>query len=80
MVSKGLLTFPSNPSIAATGVTAGPLEKKSPFSSQFDKIYTDERMHLKTNEQGHAKMIEDASMIALSKIDAVPSKADFFRR
>lgn len=77
MVNKGLLTFSSNPSIAATGVTAGPLEKKSPFSNQFDKIYDDERIELDTNEQGHAKMIEDACMIALSKIDAVPSKADF---
>lgn len=77
MVNKGILTFPSNPSIASTGVTVGPLERKSPFSKQFDKIYDDERIGLDTNEQGHAKMMEEASMIALSKVDAVPSDADF---
>lgn len=77
MVKKGLLTFPSLPSIATTGVTAGPLEKKSPFHRHFDKIYEDERCDTKTNEHGHAKMMEDACMIALSKLDKVPSDADF---
>lgn len=77
MVKKGILTFQSHPSIAATGVTVGPLEKKSPFLQQFDKVYDDERTELDTNEQGHSKMIEDACMIALSKVDAVPSDADF---
>lgn len=74
---KGLLTFSSKPSIVATGVTAGPLEKKSPFSHQFDKLYEDERCEMKTNEQGHAKLIEDACMIALSKLEKVPSQADY---
>ena len=77
MVMKGLLTFPSTPSIVATGVTAGPLEKKSPFHAGFDKMYEDERCGQKTNEQGHAKMMEDASMIALSKIEKIPADADF---
>ena len=31
MVAKGLLKFSSNPTIAATGVVAGPLEKKKSF-------------------------------------------------
>ncbi|MDS9470393.1 stage V sporulation protein AD [Sporosarcina pasteurii] len=77
MVVKGILTFNSKPSIAATGVTVGPLERESPFSDLFDKVYDDERSNLVTNEQGHAKMIEDACMIALSKVDKVPSDADF---
>lgn len=77
MVNKGLLTFPSNPVIAATGVTVGPLEKKSPFAKAFDKIYDDERINLETNEKGHAKMIEEACQIALSKMKANPSQADF---
>lgn len=77
MVRKGLLTFKTMPSIATTGVTAGPLEKQSPFSDQFDKIYDDERCDTKTNEHAHAKMMEDACMIALSKVDANPSDADY---
>lgn len=77
MVKKGIMTFPTNPSIVATGVTAGPLEKDSPFIGEFDKVYDDERVNLKTNEQGHAKIIEDACMIALSKVDSVPSDADY---
>lgn len=64
---KGLLTFPSKPSISGTGVTVGPLEKKSPFISQFDKVFDDERSGLSTNEQGHAKLFEDACMILLNK-------------
>ncbi len=77
MVARGLLTFKTKPSIAATGVTAGPLEKKSKFADKFDKIYDDERCGLKTNEHAHAKMMEDACMIALSKVDCLPSDADF---
>lgn len=73
----GILTFPSLPTIASTGVVVGPLEKKSPFINLFDKVYEDERFELKTNEQGHAKLMEDACLIALSKVDKVPSKADF---
>ena len=30
-----------------------------------------------TNEQGHAKLMEDACMIALSKVDKIPADADF---
>ncbi|CAM3098122.1 stage V sporulation protein AD [Filibacter tadaridae] len=77
MVARGLLTFKTNPSIASTGVTAGPLEKKSPFVSLFDKMYDEEQSGAGTNEQGHAKMMEDACMIALSKVDSVPEDADF---
>lgn len=77
MVGKGLLKFKSTPSIAATGVTAGPLEKKSSFAELFDKVYDDERCEQETNEQAHSKMMEDACMIALSKVNKVPSDADF---
>ena len=77
MVARGLVTFKTTPSIAATGVTAGPLERKSPFADKFDKIYDDERCGLKTNEHANTKMIEDACMIALSKVESVPSDADF---
>lgn len=78
MVKRGLLTFQTSPCLAATGVTAGPLEmKKSPFAGLFDKGYDDERCGLKTNEHAHAKMLEDASMIALSKLGQVPADADF---
>jgi len=77
MVARGLLAFKTTPSIVATGVTAGPLEKKSLFIGKFDKVYEDERCEMKTNEHAHAKMMEDACMIALSKVDSVPSDADF---
>lgn len=75
---RGLLTFPSNPVIAATGVTVGPLEaRKSPFAHYADKQYDDERCGLKTNEQGHARMIEEAIKIALTKVDKTPEDAEF---
>lgn len=77
MVNRGILTFSSLPSIGATGVTAGPLEKKSPFVSQFDKVFEDERAGQSTNEHGHAKLFEDACMILLSKKDMTVEKVDF---
>ncbi|WP_040287031.1 SpoVAD [Sporosarcina koreensis] len=79
MVNKGgLLSFPSKPVIASTGVTVGPLEtKKSPFAQFADKQYEDERCDLKTNEQGHAKMMEESIKITLSKVDKTPSDAEF---
>ena len=43
----------------------------------FDKVYDDERCGLPTNEKAHAKIMEDACMIALSKVDSVPGDADF---
>ena len=76
MVGRGLLTFKTMPSIAATGVTTGPLEKQSPFAALFDKVYDDERCGMKTNEHAQAKMMEDACMIALSKEDKNPEDAD----
>lgn len=78
MVKRGILTFSKKPVIASTGVTAGPLEKSSTFAAHIDKFYEDERCGLKTNEQAHAKMMEDACMIALSKIDQTPSDAEVF--
>lgn len=77
MVARGHLTFQTTPSIMATGVTVGPLEKKSPFFDQFDKVYDDERCGLGTNEHANAKMMDDACKIALNKINSNPSKADF---
>ncbi|WP_172369879.1 stage V sporulation protein AD [Sporosarcina jiandibaonis] len=77
MVVKGLLKFRTNPTIAATGVVVGPLEKKSPFKPLFDKVYDDERSGQPTNEKGHSKLVEDACMIALRKAGFVPDDADF---
>ena len=67
MVVKGLSDISLNPTIAATGVVLGHLKKKVLFMSLFDKVYDDERRGMPTNEQGHAKLMEDACMIALSK-------------
>ncbi|PID21826.1 stage V sporulation protein AD [Sporosarcina sp. P3] len=78
MVKQGVLTFQSKPSLYATGVTAGPLEKKkSVFAQQFDKLYDDERCNLTTNEDGHRQLMYDAVLITLSKAKKQPEKIDF---
>jgi stage V sporulation protein AD len=78
MVMKGILTFNNSPSIAATGVTAGPLERKSStFANLFDRTYADERCGMKTNEDAHAKLMEDACTIALDKLKKEPKDVDF---
>lgn len=79
MVKRGNLTFASLPAIHATGVAAGPVEQqKSVFAKQFDKLYSDERCGLPTNEDGHKQLMYDAAMIALSKAKKTPDKIDFF--
>ena len=72
-----MLTFTTTPSIAATGVTAGPLKRKVHLSSSSTKYMTMNDADMETNEHAHAKMMEDACMIALSKVDKIPSDADF---
>lgn len=74
---RGILTFSSCPSILATSVLVGPVEKKSPFSSQFDKVFDDERVGLSTNEQGHAKMLEMACLNLLNKKKKKLADVDF---
>nr|WP_106783865.1 stage V sporulation protein AD [Lysinibacillus timonensis] len=62
-----VIVFNSKPSILASGAVAGPLEKKSVFYSYFDSVVEDERWNERTNEQGHAKMINEACNIILKK-------------
>lgn len=62
-----VIIFQSKPSIIASAVVAGPLERKSVFYSYFDSVVEDERWHQTTNEQGNAKMIEEACQILLKK-------------
>ena len=61
-----VIVFQSKPSLAG-GVVAGPLENRSIFSQYFDSVYDDERWQMKTNEQGHRKMIEEACEFAMKK-------------
>ena len=53
------------------------MKGKVAFAELFDKVYDDERCEQPTNEQAHSKMIEDACMIALSRLNKVPEDADF---
>lgn len=78
MVKKGLLTFGTSPSLIQTAVTAGPLESKSPFSSGFDQVYTDERAGQQTNEQGHRQMVEDAVQHLLEKEQLTTKDIDYY--
>ncbi|MHA6258469.1 stage V sporulation protein AD [Sporosarcina sp. CAU 1771] len=77
MVTRGILTFTSTPSIVATGVTAGPLEKKSVLAPLFDRIYEDERCDMDTDEKAHAEMLEDACLTVLEKLNLTPNDVDF---
>ena len=55
-----VIVFSTKPSILAGGVVAGPLEKRSIFSSYFDDVVDDERWQQQTNEKGHMQMIKQA--------------------
>lgn len=73
-----VIIFQTKPSILAGGVVAGPLENRSTFSQYFDAIYDDERWQMKTNEQGHRKMIQEACEIAMKKVGVKNLEIDFF--
>ncbi len=73
-----VIVFQSKPSILASSAVAGPLEKKSVFYSYFDSVVEDERWNEKTNEQGHAKMILEASNIVMKKANIENLDVDYF--
>lgn len=73
-----VIVFQTKPSILAGGVVTGPLEKRSTFSQYFDAINEDERWEMKTNEQGHRKMIQHACEIAMKKAGVKNLEVDFF--
>lgn len=73
-----VIIFQTKPSLLAGGVVAGPLENRSTFSQYFDAIYDDERWQMKTNEQGHRKMIQEACEIAMKKAGVKNLEIDFF--
>ncbi|GLC87724.1 stage V sporulation protein AD [Lysinibacillus piscis] len=73
-----VIIFPSKPSVLAGGVAAGPLEKRSIFSSYFDVLYDDERWQMKTNEQGHRQMVQEACQSAIKKLGVQNAEVDYF--
>lgn len=70
--------FASKPSIVSTAASVGPLEKQSPFLSDFDHVYEDERLGEDSNEKGHAKMIEDTCKLAIMKGGFQTTDIDLF--
>ncbi|MEX3746305.1 MULTISPECIES: stage V sporulation protein AD [Lysinibacillus] len=73
-----VIVFQSKPSLLAGGVVAGPLEKRSIFNRYFDATYDDERWEMKTNEQGHRKMVEEACEFAMKKAGVKNPDIDYF--
>lgn len=73
-----VIIFQSKPSILASAAVAGPLERKSVFYSYFDSVVEDERWNQRTNEQGNAKMIQEACQILLKKANLNNLDIDFF--
>lgn len=73
-----VIVFQNKPSILASATVAGPLERKSVFYSYFDSVVEDERWNQKTNEQGNAKMIQEACQIIMKKANLNNLDIDFF--
>lgn len=72
-----VIVFQTKPSILATGAVVGPLEKRSVFTSYFDKVLDDERVAKKTNERGNAKLIMEACDIVMKKANVAPLEVDY---
>lgn len=73
-----VIVFESKPSILASGAVAGPLERRSVFYSYFDAVVEDERWNQQTNEEGNAKMIQEAVDIIMQKSNLKNLDIDFF--
>lgn len=73
-----VILFKTKPSILACGSVAGPEERKSVFYSYFDSVVEDERWNQKTNEQGQAKMIQEACEVIMNKANLKNLDIDFF--
>lgn len=73
-----VIVFQHKPSILAGGVVAGPLERRSIFSSHFDAIYDDERWQEQTNEKGHMQMIKASCDLVMKKANIKPLDVDYF--
>ncbi|MEG0449531.1 MAG: stage V sporulation protein AD [Lysinibacillus sp.] len=73
-----VIVFQTKPSLLAGGVVVGPLEKRSTFSQYFDVINDDERWDMKTNEQGHMKMIQEACDVVMTKANIQNLDVDYF--
>ncbi|MER1984540.1 MAG: stage V sporulation protein AD [Solibacillus sp.] len=72
-----VIVFQTKPSILATGAVVGPLEKRSVFTSYFDKVLDDERVQKKTNESGNAKLMMEACDTVMSKANVAPLDIDY---
>ena len=73
-----VIIFQSKPSILATASVVGPLEKRSVFKSYFDTVMDDERVQEKTNEKGHALMVNEACKLIVSKAGIKNLDIDYF--
>lgn len=73
-----VIVFSTKPSILAGGVVAGPLEKRSIFSSYFDEVVDDERWQQQTNEKGHMQMIKQACDLLMKKANIQPLDVNYF--
>lgn len=73
-----VIVFQHKPSLLAGGVVAGPLERRSTFSPDFDEIYDDERWQEQTNEKGHMQMIKTACNVLMKKANIQPLDVDYF--
>lgn len=73
-----VIVFQSKPSILATASVVGPLEKRSVFKSYFDTVMDDERVQEKTNEKGHALMVNEACKLIVSKAGIKNLDIDYF--
>ena len=58
----------NNVYINDTGTVAGPMEKKGPLNSYFDKTYDDFYFGTKTWEQAEVKLISDSVDLVLNKV------------
>ncbi|MFZ4452218.1 stage V sporulation protein AD [Salibacterium aidingense] len=69
--------FTTSPSIASTGVVGGPFEAKGNVARDFDHLFDDLWMSETSFENAQKKLMEEASTIALSKINKQPEDIQF---
>ncbi|MGM9923937.1 MAG: stage V sporulation protein AD [Bacillus sp. (in: firmicutes)] len=78
LAGKQSWLFAQAPTILATGVTGGNLERQGLLAKDFDLLYDDNYVNEDTLEKAHRKLLEDAAEIALQKGGLKKDQVQFF--
>lgn len=77
-VGQSTYNFPSKPVIISSATVTGPKEGNGPFGGHFDIVFSDTSLGQKSFEKAEGKMMEEATKLALKKVNITEKDIDVF--